>query len=101
MRKNKANKRDILPDPIYNSKLISKLINQIMLDGKRGLAQSILYGSFDLIQKKTSKSPIEVFNKAIENITPQLELRVRKIGGANYQVPIEVYEERKKTLALR
>ncbi len=101
MRKNKPIKKSILPDPIHNSKLITRLINKIMLDGKRGVAQKILYNSFEIINKKTSKPAFEVFEEAIKNITPQLELRVRKIGGANYQIPVEVYEERKITLALR
>lgn len=101
MRKNKAERRDVLPDPVYNSKLITRLINKIMTDGKKGLAQQILYKSFDIVKSKTSKPVIEIFEQAIKNITPQLELRVRKIGGSNYQIPIEVYEERKVTLALR
>ncbi len=101
MRKNKATKREVLPDPVYNSKLITRLVNKIMLDGKKGIAQKILYDSFKMIEAKTGKKGIEVFQKALENITPQLELKVRKIGGANYQVPIEVYEERKVTLSLR
>ncbi len=101
MRKNTAEKRDVLPDPVYNSKLITRLINKIMQDGKKGIAQKILYKSFELVESKTGKEPLEVFNKAISNIMPQLELRVRKIGGANYQVPIEVYEDRKLTLGLR
>ncbi len=101
MRKNKAEKRDVLPDPIYNSKLITKLINKIMIDGKKGIAQKILYDAFKIVENKTSKPAIEIFNQAIKNIMPLLELRVRKIGGANYQVPIEVYEERKITLSLR
>ncbi|AKX34645.1 30S ribosomal protein S7 [Spiroplasma litorale] len=101
MRKHQAEKRDVLPDPIYNSKLVTKAVNKIMLDGKRGTAQHILYKAFEIIQEKTKVSPIEVFNKAIENIKPHLELKVRRIGGANYQVPIEVSNERKVTLALR
>lgn len=101
MRKTQADKRDVLPDPVYNSKLITRLVNKIMRDGKKGIAQKILYNAFALIQEKTKLSPIEVFEKAIKNVMPQLELRVRKIGGANYQVPIEVYEERKIALALR
>ncbi|WP_338983388.1 30S ribosomal protein S7 [Spiroplasma endosymbiont of Othius punctulatus] len=101
MRKGQAEKRDVLPDPIYNSKLVTKVINSIMLDGKRGTAQNILYKSFEQIKTKTGKEPIEVFEKAIENIQPQLELKVRRIGGANYQVPIEVSRTRQTTLALR
>ena len=101
MRKNQAIKRKVIADPIYNSKLVTKVVNGIMLDGKKGTAQKILYRSFDLIKETTGQEPIEVFNKAIENITPQLEVKARRVGGANYQVPIEVREERKQTLALR
>ncbi|UVO24926.1 30S ribosomal protein S7 [Mycoplasma capricolum] len=101
MRKNRAEKRDVLADPIYNSKLVTRAINKIMLDGKRGIAQSIIYDAFNIIKEKTNKEPIEVFNKAIENIKPHLELKVRRIGGANYQVPVEVSAERQITLALR
>ncbi|CEA10544.1 30S ribosomal protein S7 [Mycoplasma capricolum subsp. capripneumoniae] len=101
MRKNRAEKRDVLADPIYDSKLVTRAINKIMLDGKRGIAQSIIYDAFNIIKEKTNKEPIEVFNKAIENIKPHLELKVRRIGGANYQVPVEVSAERQITLALR
>ncbi|QHX37037.1 30S ribosomal protein S7 [Spiroplasma sp. BIUS-1] len=101
MRKHQAEKRDVLPDPIYNSKLVTRAVNKIMLDGKRGTAQHILYKAFEKIQEKTGTTPIEVFDKAIENIKPHLELKVRRIGGANYQVPVEVSTERKVTLALR
>jgi len=101
MRKHQAEKRDVLPDPVYNSKLVTKAVNKIMLDGKRGTAQHILYKAFEIIKEKTNTNPIEVFNKAIENIKPHLELKVRRIGGANYQVPIEVSSERKVTLSLR
>lgn len=101
MRKRKAEKRDVLPDPIYSSKLVTRAINKIMVSGKRGIAQNIFYRAFDIIKAKTNDDPINVFNKALDNITPQLELKVRRIGGANYQVPIEVYEERKVTLSLR
>lgn len=101
MRKNRAEKRDVLADPIYNSKLVTRAINKIMLDGKRGTAQTIIYDAFDIIKEKTGEEPIEVFNKAIENIKPHLELKVRRIGGANYQVPVEVSDERQITLALR
>ncbi|PPE06044.1 30S ribosomal protein S7 [Williamsoniiplasma lucivorax] len=101
MRKNQAIKRDVLSDPIYNSKLVTKTINKIMLDGKRGTAQTIIYTAFDIIKEKTGQEPIDIFNKAIENIQPHLELKVRRIGGANYQVPVEVSNERKVTLALR
>ncbi|WP_338955464.1 30S ribosomal protein S7 [Spiroplasma endosymbiont of Polydrusus cervinus] len=101
MRKRQAEKRDVLSDPIYNSKLVTRTINKIMIDGKRGVAQTILYGAFDSVKEKTKTEPLEVFKKAIENITPHLELKVRRIGGANYQVPIEVNEDRKVTLGLR
>ena len=101
MRKNRAVKRDVLPDPIYDSKVVTKLINSIMKDGKRGTASKILYKSFDIIKEKTSSDPMEVFNKAIENITPSLEVKSRRVGGANVPVPIEVNENRKQTLALR
>jgi small subunit ribosomal protein S7 len=101
MRKRRAEKRDVLPDPIYNSKLVTRAINKIMVDGKRGIAQTILYQAFDIIEEKTNDDPLDIFNKALNNVSPQLELKVRRIGGANYQVPIEVYEERKMTLSLR
>ena len=101
MRKRRAVKRDVLADPVYNSKVITKLINQIMLDGKRGKAQTIVYRSFDLIQEKTNENPIDVFNKAMENITPSLEVKARRVGGANYQVPVEVRADRAQALALR
>lgn len=100
-RKNQAPKRTVLPDPIYNSEVISKLINQIMLDGKKGIAQKILYTAFEIIKKNTKKDPLEIFELAIENIQPILELKVRRLGGANVQVPIEVRKDRKRTLALR
>lgn len=100
-RKGHVAKRDVLPDPIYNSKLVTRLINKIMLDGKRGTAQKILYNAFDIIEVKTGKQPMEVFEQALGNIMPQLELKVRRVGGANYQVPVEVSEERKLTLGLR
>ena len=101
MRKRRAVKRDVLADPVYNSKVITKLINQIMLDGKRGKAQTIVYKSFDLIQEKTNENPLDVFNKAMENITPSLEVKARRVGGANYQVPVEVRADRAQALALR
>ena len=101
MRKNQAEKRDVLPDPVYNSKLVTRSVNKIMLDGKKGTAQTILYQAFEIIKEKTQENPIDVFNKAIENIQPHLELKVRRIGGANYQVPVEVSDERRVTLALR
>ena len=98
MRKRRAVKRDVLADPIYNSKVITKLINQIMLDGKRGKAQTIVYKAFDMIQERTNENPMDVFNKALENITPVLEVKSRRVGGANYSVPVEV---RAEALALR
>ena len=101
MRKRRAIKRDVLPDPIYNSKVVTKLINQIMQDGKKGTAQKILYEAFDIIKEKTGKDPIEVYNQALENIKPALEVKNRRVGGSNYQVPIEVSEDRAQTLALR
>lgn len=100
-RKGSIPKRDVLPDPIYNSKLVTRLINNIMLDGKKGVAQGILYGAFKRIEEKTNKNPLEVFEAALENIMPILEVRSRRIGGANYQVPVEVRPERKITLGLR
>ena len=101
MRKRRAVKRDVLADPIYNSKLVTKLINQIMQDGKKGTAQKILYNAFDMIKAKTNQDPIEVFEKAMENIKPALEVKSRRVGGANYQVPIEVKPARSQALALR
>ena len=101
MRKRRAVKRDVLPDPIYNSKVVTKLINTIMYDGKKGIAQSILYGAFDSIREKTGDDPLNVFNKALENIKPTLEVKSRRGGGANYQVPVEVSQARSEALALR
>ncbi|WP_031488942.1 30S ribosomal protein S7 [Ureaplasma canigenitalium] len=101
MRKLKPEKRQVLADPVYNSKLVTKLINTIMYEGKKGLAQSIIYNAFELIEKKTNKPALEVFNKAIDNIMPVIELRVRRVGGSNFQVPTEVTPERKQTLGLR
>ena len=100
-RKGSVAKRDVLPDPIYNSKLVTRLINKIMLDGKRGTAQTILYNAFNKIEAKTGKPAMEVFEVAIGNIMPALELKVRRVGAANYQVPIEVSAERRVTLGLR
>ena len=100
-RKGHVAKRDVLPDPIYNSKLVSRLINNIMQDGKKGTAQTILYNAFDIIADKTGREPMEVFEEAIENIMPVLEVKARRIGGANYQVPVEVRPERRITLGLR
>lgn len=101
MRKRCAVKRDVLPDPIYNSKLVTKLINRLMIDGKKGKAQTILYTAFDMIKEKTGEEPMEVFNRALTNIKPALEVKSRRVGGANYQVPIEVKPERSQALALR
>ena len=101
MRKRRAIKRDVLPDPIYNSKVVTKLINAVMNDGKRGTASKILYEAFDKIKEQTNKDPMEVFTKAMENITPALEVKSRRVGGSNVQVPIEVSETRGQTLALR
>ncbi|CAI6086122.1 MULTISPECIES: 30S ribosomal protein S7 [Paenibacillus] len=100
-RKGPVTKRDVLPDPVYNSKLVTRLINRIMLDGKRGVAQSILYNAFKLIQERTGNDPMEVFETAIKNIMPVLEVKARRVGGANYQVPIEVKPERRTALGLR
>ncbi|MDQ0157004.1 30S ribosomal protein S7 [Robertmurraya andreesenii] len=100
-RKGPVAKRDVLPDPIYNSKLITRLINKMMVDGKRGKAQSILYASFDIIRERTGKDPMEVFDQALKNIMPVLEVRARRVGGSNYQVPVEVRPERRTTLGLR
>ena len=100
-RKGHITKRDVLVDPVYNSKLVSRLINKIMVDGKKGVAQTILYDAFSIIEEKTSENPMEVFEKALDNVMPLLELKVRRIGGANYQVPVEVREERRATLGLR
>ena len=101
MRKRRAVKRDVLADPMYNSKLVTKLINQIMLDGKKGTAQKILYEAFDMIKEKTGKEPMEVFEKAMENIKPALEVKSRRVGGANYSVPVEIKGDRAQALALR
>lgn len=100
-RKGHIAKRDVLPDPIYNSKVVTRTINSIMLDGKKGTAQTILYSAFDIVKEQTGQDPLEVFTKALENIMPVLEVKSRRIGGQNYQVPVEVRPERKQTLALR
>lgn len=100
-RKGYIAKRDVLSDPIYNSKLVTRLVNKIMLDGKKGVAQNILYNAFNLVEKKTGQQPMEVFEKALDNVMPELELKVRRVGGANYQVPVEVSAERRLTLGLR
>lgn len=101
MRKRRAVKRDVLADPIYNSKLVTKLINNMMIDGKKGKAQTILYDAFDMIKEKTNKDPMEVLNSAMENVMPSLEVKSRRVGGANYQVPIEVKADRRQALGLR
>lgn len=101
MRKKQAVKRDILADPIYNSKTVAKLINQVMQDGKKGKAQTIIYKAFDIVKEKTNKNPNEVFEKALENIKPALEVKSRRVGGSNYQVPTEVREDRSLALGLR
>ena len=101
MRKKQAVKRDVLPDPIYNSKVVTKLINSIMLDGKNGTAQKILYDAFEMVKEKTGKEPMEVFNQALENIKRALEVKARRVGGSNVQVRIEVSEERSQVLGLR
>lgn len=100
-RKGYIAKRDVLVDPIYNSKLVTKLINKIMIDGKKGVAQGILYSAFDIVEEKTGRQPMEVFEQALSNVMPLLELKVRRVGGANYQVPVEVSAERRLTLGLR
>ena len=100
-RRGNVPKREILPDPLYHSVLVTKLINSIMLDGKKGVAQKVVYGAFDIIAEKTGKSPLEVFNQALENIMPSLEVKARRVGGATYQVPMEIRPERRQTLALR
>ena len=100
-RRGNVPKREILPDPMYNSVLVTKLVNSIMLDGKKGVAQKVVYGAFDLIKEKTEKEPLEVFTQAMENIMPSLEVKARRVGGATYQVPIEVRPERRQTLGLR
>ena len=101
MRKRRAVKRDVLPDPVYNSKVITKLVNQIMLDGKRGKAEKIVYDAFDMIHERTSENANDVFKKAMENVTPAVEVKARRVGGANYQVPVEVKPDRAQALALR
>ncbi len=100
-RKGNVPKRDILPDPMYNSKLVSKLINHLMYDGKKAKASSILYDAFSIIEAKTGKNPVDVFEEAMNNIMPVLEVKARRIGGSNYQIPIEVRPERRTTLGLR
>lgn len=100
-RKGPVPKRDVLPDPIYNSKLVTKLINKLMMDGKKAKAERILYEAFDIIRERTGKDPMEVFEQALKNVMPLLEVRARRVGGANYQVPMEVRPERRVSLGLR
>lgn len=100
-RKGPVARRDVLPDPIHNSKLVTRLINRIMVDGKRGVAQRILYDAFDIVRERTGSDPMEVFEQALKNIMPVLEVKARRVGGANYQVPIEVKPERRVSLGLR
>lgn len=100
-RRNAAEKRDVLPDPIYNSKVVTKFINQVMYDGKRGIAQRIVYDAFNQIKEKTNEEPLSVFEKALENVMPVLEVKSRRVGGATYQVPMEVRAERRQTLGIR
>ena len=100
-RRGNVPKREILPDPMYNSVLVTKLVNSIMVDGKKGVAQKVVYGAFDIVREKTGNDPLEVFNTAIENIMPSLEVKARRVGGATYQVPIDVRPARRQTLGLR
>ncbi len=100
-RRGQISKRDVLPDPLYNSKLVTKLINNIMLDGKKGVAQKIVYQAFAIVEEKTQSNPLEVFTEALDNVMPVLEVKARRIGGSNYQVPMEVRPERRFTLGLR
>ena len=100
-RRGKIQKRDVLADPLYNSKMVTRLINSIMYDGKRGVAQKIVYGAFDIVQEKTGNDPLEMFDKALGNIMPELEVKARRVGGATYQVPMEVRPARRQTLGLR
>jgi small subunit ribosomal protein S7 len=100
-RKGPVPRRDVLPDPIYNSKLVTRLINRMMIDGKRGVSQRILYYAFNLVQQRSGRDAMEVFEEAMKNIMPVLEVRARRVGGANYQVPVEVRPERRTTLGLR
>ena len=100
-RRGNVPKREVLPDPMYRSVLVTKLINSVMLDGKKGVAQKVVYGAFDIVKEKTDKDPVEVFEQALENIMPLLEVKARRVGGATYQVPIEVRPDRRQTLGLR
>ena len=100
-RRGNVPKRDVLPDPIYGSKVVTKLVNQIMVDGKKGIAQSIVYDAFDKMKEKTGQDAMEIFNQAMNNVMPVLEVKARRVGGSNYQVPIEIRPERRQTLAIR
>ena len=100
-RRGSVPKRDVLPDPIYKNKVVTKLVNQVMYDGKKGIAQGIVYDAFDKMSAKLGKEPMEIFNQAIQNVMPSLEVKARRVGGSNYQVPIEIREERRQTLAIR
>ena len=100
-RKGPVPKRDVLPDPVYHSKLVTRFINKVMLDGKKGVAETIVYDAFDIIRSKMNKDPLEVFEQALNNVMPVLEVRARRVGGANYQVPLEVSPARRETLGLR
>ncbi|MCD8094759.1 MAG: 30S ribosomal protein S7 [Ruminococcus sp.] len=100
-RRGKVTKRDVLEDPIYHSKLVTRLVNNIMLDGKKGVAQKIVYGAFEIVEEKTGRNALEVFEEAMENIMPVLEVKARRVGGATYQVPMEVRPDRRQTLGLR
>ena len=100
-RKGPVAKRDVLPDPVYGSKVVTRFINKVMPDGKKGIAESIVYDAFDIIRSKTGKDPLEVFEQALENVMPVLEVRARRVGGANYQVPVEVRSDRRLTLGIR
>ena len=100
-RRSGVPKRDVLPDPIYGSKVVTKLTNQVMLDGKKGIAQKIVYDAFDIIKEKTGSEPMDVFSQALENVMPQLEVKARRVGGSTYQVPMEIRPERRQTLGIR
>ncbi len=100
-RRGRISKRDVLPDPIYKSKLVTKLVNNVMLDGKKGVAQTIVYDAFEIVEAKSGKNALEVFVEALENVKPVLEVKARRVGGSTYQVPLEVKEDRRQTLGLR
>ncbi|MHB8158412.1 MAG: 30S ribosomal protein S7 [Desulfocucumaceae bacterium] len=100
-RRGNVKRLEISPDPVYNNKVVTKLINQIMLDGKKGTAEKVVYGAFDIVKEKSGQSPLEVFDQAMKNIMPVLEVKARRVGGANYQVPIEVRHDRRQTLGIR